>query len=185
MAVAVALIRGINVGGKHKLPMATLRALCAEIGWRDVATHIQSGNVVFRCQDRALAKSPGRLESAIEEACGFRPSVVVRSLAEMRGAIGANPFGAHRALDPSKLLVLFLTAPPAPSAGQSLLALKPDPERIELVGREVYLYYPNGVGKAKLPFTAIEKAVKISGTTRNWNTIAKVLAMAEALDGAA
>lgn len=181
MPVAIAFIRGINVGGNHALPMATLRSLCEDLGWNDVGTHIQSGNVVFRCPARALVGAATKLESAIEKARGFRPSVVLRTLADLREIVLANPFAGR---EPSKLLVLFLSDRPDASAPAALRALKPDPEEIVLRGRDVFLHYPNGIGTSKLQFTAIEKVVKASGTTRNWNTVSRMLAMAEALDAA-
>jgi uncharacterized protein (DUF1697 family) len=178
--IAFAFIRGINVGGNRKLPMATLRTLCEKLGWTDVATLIQSGNVVFRCDATALKRASADLETAIEKAAGFRPVVVVRTLDELRAASRANPLGSG--LDPAKLLVLFLSDEPDAGASKALAAIKADPERIALVQRDVFLHYPNGIGTSKLAFTMIEKAVRAPGTTRNWNTITKVLAMGEALE---
>ncbi len=181
MPIAIALIRGINVGGKHTLPMGTLRSLCEGLGWRDVATYIQSGNVVFGAAARDLVRAGAKLEAAIENECGFRPGVVVRPLAELRGAMAANPFVKEARLEPGKLLVIFLAGTPGTGAGKAVAALKPDPERVALVGREVFLYYPDGIGASKFQFGAVEKAVGIAGTCRNWNTVTKMLAMAEGL----
>lgn len=182
MPTAIALVRGINVGGKHALPMPALRALCEGLGWQDVATLIQSGNIVFRAPQRALAPAAANLESAIDKSHGFRPGVVVRSLAELRAALAASPFASIRALNPSHLLVMFLAAEPDAAARRALAALTPDPERLALVGREIHLAYPNGIGASKFPFTLVEKTVKVPGTCRNWNTLTKLLAMAEALE---
>ena len=182
MPVVIALIRGINVGGKHLLPMATLRAVCEGLGWQDVATSIQSGNVVFRCAERERAGAAAALEAAIEKSAGFRPGVVVRSLAEMKKTFATSPFAREAQRDPGKVLVMFLAATPDAAAKKAVKALTPDPERVALVGNEVHLYYPNGSGQSRFPFSLVEKAVKIPGTCRNWNTIVKMLEMAEAME---
>lgn len=184
MTVAIALIRGINVGGKHRLPMSTLRSLCEKLGWKDVATLLQSGNVVFRCAERALVGVARKLEEAVEVECGFRAGVVVRSHDEVRAMVAANPFASKRGLEPNKLLVMFLAAAPDTGASKALAALKAHPEELVLKGREHFMYYPDGVGQSKLPFTAVERALKVSGTTRNWNTVTKLLTMAGDLESA-
>lgn len=181
VVVGVAFIRGINVGGKHLLPMDTLRALCARVGLGDARTYIQSGNVVFRAGKREMARAAGSLADAIEARCGFRPSVAVRTLADLRRVASARPFGGRGDLEPGKLLVMFLTGEAGPGAAAAIGALKTNPERIELSGQETFLYFPNGIGKSKLPLAAVERALKTPGTTRNWNTVTKMLAMAEEL----
>lgn len=165
--------------------MATLRELCEKLGWTGVATHIQSGNVAFQAPAKAIgsggAKAASALEDAIEEAKGFRPNVVVRTLDELHDTIASNPFKKESAADPSHLLVMFLADVPKPAARKALLALNPDPERLALVGRDLFMWYPKGIGQSKFPFTTVEKAVATSGTCRNWNTVTKVIAMAEEL----
>ena len=186
MTTAIALIRGVNVGGKHSLPMTTLRKLCEKLGWKGVATHIQSGNVVFQAPARAIggggSKAASALEDAIEMAQGFRPSVVVRTLDDLRDTIASNPFKKESLSSQSHMLVMFLAHEPSPPARKTLLALKPDPERFTLVGRDLFLWYPNGIGQSKFPFTTVEKAIATRGTCRNWNTVTKVLSMAETLE---
>src|SRR5262249_54527412 len=112
MPTAIALIRGINVGSTRSLPMQLLRDLCEEVGMRDARTHIQSGNVVFRAAGRGLTPLATKLELAIEKRCGFRPSVVVRTPAQIGTAIEANPFPRRAKLEPNKLLVMFLQKDP-------------------------------------------------------------------------
>lgn len=189
MPTAIALIRGINVGGKHKLPMATLRRLCEGLGWEGVSTLIQSGNVVFRLpgrgNQRSLASAGGVLEGAIEAASGFRPGVLVRSLDQFRGALAANPFAGKPGANLSHVLVMFLEAEPSAAARKAVAALRPDPERVEVIGREVHLHYPKGIGASKFAFTRVEQALGQTGTCRNVNTLRKLLAMAEAADHAA
>lgn len=184
MAVGIALIRGINVGGKNLLPMAVLRALCEKAGFADVRTHIQSGNVVFRAGAGAMKKAARMIEDAIEAKCKFRPSVSVRTVEELRVIAAKKPFGGG-ALDPDKLLVMFLVGDPPAGAAAAIRAIKADPERLALDGRELFMYFPVGVGASKLPMAKCERAVGVPGTCRNWNTVHKVLAMAEEQEGAA
>lgn len=181
MGVGVAFIRGINVGGKHVLPMESLRGLCAGVGLADARTYIASGNVVFRAGKREMSRAETALADAVEAERGFRPSVAVRTLADLRRVASAQPFGGRGGLEPAKLLVMFLIGEAAPGAAEAIAALKTNPERIELAGREAYLYFPIGIGKSKLQLSAVERALKASGTTRNWNTVTKMLAMAEEL----
>ncbi|CAG0978557.1 hypothetical protein PHYC_01638 [Phycisphaerales bacterium] len=178
MPIAIALIRGINVGGKHKLPMDLLRSLCEDLGLRDVRTLIQSGNVVFRCRDGAAPGAASNLEAAIENRCGFRPSVVVRDHDELRRVLKASPFEDHEALDPSRLLVMFLADDPQRGARKALAAFGPTPERIALRGREAFLYFPNGIARSKLSMSAVEKALGVPATCRNWNTLKRLEALA-------
>lgn len=180
MPVAVALIRGINVGGRNMLPMDTLRTLCQACGMHDPRTFIQSGNVVFRCEKSALAGAAAKLEAAIEKKRGFRPSVVVRSLADLRRVLDNCPFDDLESIDPARLLVMFLAGKPGAGASRSIAALKAEPQRIALAGREAYLYFPDGAGRAKTPMSAIEKAIGVPGTCRNWTTVRKLVEMGEA-----
>ena len=103
MPVIVSLLRGVNVGGHHKIRMEALRALCEELGLRDVQTCGQSGNVVFRHSGRDLARLGKRIEDGIERSFGFRASVILRTAAELRDVIARNPFAKRPGIDPSKL----------------------------------------------------------------------------------
>ena len=187
MPIGIALIRGINVGGKNILPMADLRAMCERLGLREARTYIQSGNVVFSAGTRELARAAAALEGAIEKKCGFRARVVVRTLHEVRGVIAGNPFAGGRGgadvPDGAKLLVMFLADEPTAAAKKAVAAIKSDPERVRLVGREAYLDFPNGAGKSKLPMAVVEKALGVAGTCRNWNTVGKLVEMGKALEG--
>ena len=184
MSVAIALLRGINVGGNRKLPMEDLRAICGLIGLRDARTLIQSGNVVFRCAARDLPRAASKLEDAIEKRFKFRPGVVVRSVEQLRSITTTHPFAGRQGLDPAKFVVMFLACEPDASAQKALGAIRPDPEELALAGTEVFLYFPLGIGKARLPMATVERAVKVPGTCRNWNTTTRLLAMAEELHAA-
>ena len=129
-----------------------------------------------------MAGLPERIGKAIERSFGFRPDVIVRTASELRAAIAKNPFAGRRGIDPSRLLVTFLASEPRPEARDKLLSIKSDPEELRIEGREVYVYYPNGMARPKLLPGLIEKTLNTSGTGRNWNTVGKLLEMAERLE---
>ena len=183
--VLVSLLRGVNMGPHHRIHMADLKAVYESLGLRDIETYIQSGNVVFR----TAARSPGRIAADIEEAVerrfGFRAPVAVRSAAELRRVVERNPFAGRQGIEPKRLAVHFLAAEPDAAAPARLRALPPAPEEVRLDGRELYIYFTNGMARPKLSMAQVEKAVAVSGTARNWNTVEKLLEMAERLEGAA
>lgn len=181
MAVVIAMLRGINLGGHHKLSMEALRKHCTGLGLEDVQTYIQSGNLVFR-DSGDPATLTQRLEDGIEARFGFRPPVVLRTAPELRKAIAKNPFAGRSGIEPSKLLVVFMAASPARAALNQVLALPCEPEELRASGRELYIYYPEGMARPKIPLVRLEKALQCSSTGRNWNTVLKLAAMAEALE---
>ena len=172
--------------------MDALRALYESLKFADPRTFIQSGNVIFRTQlphnQKNSAALAGKIQAGIERTFGFRPEVILRTPDELRAAIAATPFPAHRNLHFSKVLVTFLVAAPtaqAASAAQAtLLALKGNPEEVHLKGRELYIYFPNGVGQSKLPWSKVEKLLSVTGTARNWSSVTKMLAIAEKMEAA-
>ena len=180
MTVIIALLRGVNLAGHHKIRMEDLRALCESLGLHNVQTYVQSGNVVFRTDERNLAKLAQRIEDAIEKKAGFRSSVILRTSSELIDVIARNPFATRRGLEPGKLIVTFLPAAPSPDIRDAVLKLKTNPEEVRLDGRELYTYFPDGMGRSKL-VPVMERILKKSGTGRNWNTVTKLLEMAEAL----
>jgi uncharacterized protein (DUF1697 family) len=182
MAVAISMLRGVNVGGHNKIKMDALRALYESLKLRDPQTYIQSGNVIFRTEERDLVQLAKRVENAIERSFGFRPDVIVRTSSELREVIARNPFAKRRGIEPSKLLVIFLASDPSPEARDKILMIKTDPEELRIDGRELYIYYPNGMARPKLSWTVIERVLKTSGTGRNWNSVMKLLDMAESLE---
>jgi len=179
--VIISMLRGINVGGHHKIGMSALRDLYESLGLRDAKTFIQSGNVVFRSDVPDLVILRKRIEDGIERTFGFRPDVILRTVDELREAIANNPFAERDDIDPSKLLVTFLADHPTDEAREKVLAIEVDPEELRVVGGEMFIYFPNGMARPKLPLVKIEKALKTSGTGRNWNTVRKLLEMAEKL----
>jgi uncharacterized protein (DUF1697 family) len=184
MAVIVSMLRGVNLSGRNKIKMDTLRAIYQGLGLRDSQTYVQSGNVVFRTKQQASAALAKRIEDAIEHKAGFRPAVILRTPVELRAVIAGNPFAARSGIEPNKLLVTFLAAEVCAQAREEIRAIKADPEEVKIGGHELYIYFPNGVGRSRLSLARLEKAVKVTGTARNWNTVTKLLEMAEAMEAA-
>ena len=182
MAVVISLLRGVNVGGSHKIKMDALRALYESLGLRGAQTYIQSGNVVFRTEERDLIRLSKKIENEIERTFGFRPAVIVRTPSELRSAIARNPFAKRRGIEPNRLLVTFLAGVPSQEARDKALSLKPDPEELRLDIREFYMYFPSGMARPKLTWLTVEKVLQTPGTGRNWNTVTKLLEIAEKLE---
>lgn len=182
MPVVVSMLRGVNVGGRNLIKMEALRTLYESLGLLDVQTYVQSGNVVFRTTERNLAPLARRIEDGIERGFAFRAGTVLRTASDLRDAVAKNPFATRQGIDPAKLLVTFLHAAPDTGSRGNALAIKTFPEELRIDGREVYIYFPNGMARPKMSWPRIEKALKTWGTGRNWNTVTKLLEMAEALE---
>jgi len=180
--MAIAMLRAVNVAGFQKISMEALKTLCSSMGLEDVKTYIQSGNIVFREHGKTPEKLASTLENGIEAKFGFRPAVLVRTAAEMRTVIANNPFAQRDEVQPNKLLVVFMSSAPAQKTVDQVLALPCDPEEIHIMGREIYIYYPEGMARPKIPIARLERILQCSSTGRNWNTVNKLLAMAEALE---
>src|SRR5437773_1814350 len=150
MAVVISMLRGVNVGSHNRIKMDALRALYESLGLRDVQTYVQSGNVVFRTEEREFVRLAKRVEKGIERSFGFRPVVIVRTSSELRDVIARNPFATRPGIDPSRLLVTFFADDPGPEPRASILRIKADPEELSIHGRELYIYYPNGMARPKL-----------------------------------
>jgi uncharacterized protein (DUF1697 family) len=181
--MAIAMLRAVNVAGYQKISMEALKALCVSMGLRDVRTYIQSGNIVFREHRETPAKLALLLEEKIEAEFGFRPAVIVRTATEMRRVIANNPFAGRDGIEPNRLLVVFMASAPTQKARDQVLALPCEPEEMHIVGRELYIYYPNGMARPKIPVARLEKLLQCTSTGRNLNTVDKLLAMAEAVEG--
>lgn len=180
MTTYVALLRGINVGGRNRLPMDELRELLEDLGLGEVRTYIQSGNVVFEAEDADPSRLADRVRAAIGESHGFEPRVVVRGAAEVEHAVEANPFPEAES-EPKTLHLYFLAAEPEDPDLDALEALAKESERYALQGDVVYLHAPDGVGRSKLAARA-EGPLGVAATGRNWRTVTRILELAEELD---
>jgi uncharacterized protein (DUF1697 family) len=178
MARYIALLRGINVGGNKKVPMARLRALLEGLGYTDVATLLQSGNAVFTGKKKSPEKIARELEAALSEEFGFEVAVIVRTRDELAAAIQANPLpGAEDA--PSKFLVVFLSDVPDRKQLQKIDPKAYLPDEYRLAGRELYARFPNGIGKSKLAAALLGLRLDVTATSRNWGTVTKLLELAD------
>ena len=171
MTVFVALLRAVNVGGTGTLSMADLKALCEEIGFTDVKTYIQSGNVLFRSDDDE-AKVQAHLEEALARKMGKSPGVILRSRQALEATAEGSPFPHAK---PNYLLVTFLPETAPKDALDKLVA--PGGEEVHVAGREIYVHYPDGSGRSKLKLPALK-----AGTSRNLNTVKKLAEMARELE---
>ena len=183
MPVLISMLRGVNVGGHSKIKMDALRALYESLKFEGSRTYVQSGNVIFRTKEKNSATLAKTIQGAIERSFGCRPEVILRTPDEMRDAIARSPFVGRHDLEPGKILVTFLAAEPGPEAHATLLKFKDYPEELHLKGRELYIYFPDGAGRSKLPWSSVEKLLKTTGTARNWNSVTKMLAIAEEMEG--
>jgi uncharacterized protein (DUF1697 family) len=175
-ATHVALMRGINVGGKNKLPMKDLAEMFAGAGCRDVRTYIQSGNVVFTAPRGVATKLPGLVAARIAERFGYRTPVVLRTADELRDAVANNPFLAAGAAEET-LHVMFLADTPSARAVGDLDPQRSPGDVFVVRGRDVYLRLPKGVADTKLSNAYFDSKLATVSTGRNWRTVTKLLEM--------
>jgi uncharacterized protein (DUF1697 family) len=178
MQTYIALLRGINVGGHHKLPMKALRGLLENLGLQNVQTYIQSGNVVFQSQEADTEELASQISAAIEKHHGFEPRILILTAAEMETAVRANPFPEAEA-EPKSLHLFFLVAIPDSPDLARLDELKNDNEQFELIDKVFYLHAPDGIGRSKL-VEKVGKYINVSMTARNWRTVSKIMEMVAA-----
>lgn len=182
MPVLISMLRGVNVGPHNRIKMDELRALYESLKFEDPRTYVQSGNVIFRTKEKSSPQLAKKIQDAIGKKFGCRPEVILRTTEEMRRAIAASPFTKRKEIEPGKLLVTFLAAEPPHEALAAIESLKSHPEEIHLKGREMYIYFPNGIGTSKLPWSQVEKHLKVTGTARNWNSVMKMMEIAEQME---
>jgi uncharacterized protein (DUF1697 family) len=179
MGRMVALLRAVNVGGR-KLPMAELRALCAdELGWEDVATYIQSGNVVFTSSD-SPAKAEAALEDLIRKHFGYEAPAIVRPKAQWTHYPSGNPFPDEARDRPNWLLMLLSKRPPAAGAEDLIQARAAAGETVRRAGDALWINFPEGSGTSKLTPALIDKAIGSPATSRNYRTVVTLLEMLRA-----
>ncbi len=178
MPTWIALLRGINVGGNHPLPIRDLAGHLEAVGCNDVRTYIQSGNAVFTAPRKSGAARGKQIADRIEAHHGFRPSVLVLCADELKQIADENPFPEGQR-DPKTLHVFFLTAPARSPDRAAIEALRSPTERYTLTERAFYLHAPDGIGRSKLASRA-ERLLATPTTARNWRTVQKLLDLAAA-----
>lgn len=169
------LIRGVNVGTKNSLPMAELRSMLTKIGCTDVRTYVQSGNAVFGTKLGA-AELTRAIEEALERYMGRPVATTLRTREQMKAIVDANPF-ARTATNLAYSCVTFLSNAPTRSEVAPLHAQSFEPELFQVAGREIYTWHPNGQGRSPLASALQKLPLRGAVTTRNWNTVLKLLEM--------
>ena len=172
----VALLRGINVGGKNKLPMKELVGLFETLGLEDVQSYIQSGNVIFGGPAAAARQVPRLVAAGIRKRWGYDVPVVTRTAAELVAAVKRNPFVKHA--DPAHLHIAFLAGKPRAAKIAALDLDRSPGDRFEVLGREIHLHAPNGMAKTKLTNQYFDSKLSTVSTVRNWKTVHKLIELA-------
>lgn len=176
MITHIALLRAVNVGG-NMLKMERLREMLAELGFTDVRTYLQSGNVLFAAKG-APARVSAAIEKRLSEATRLPVSAIVRTPDELQRIVAANPFAKEASVAPKTVHVTFLAGDAPKGAAAAIGKLKAGTDRWHVAGREVYLCCPDGYGRTKLNNTALERALDLRATTRNWSTVTALYTMA-------
>ncbi len=171
MPIYVALLRGINLGPHKRMKMERLRASFEDLKFKQVQTYIQSGNVVFEAGKESLPAMCSRIENKILSDFGFPAPVVLRTAQELKRAITNNPFVKRSGIGLDKLHVIFLPEVPGPDALKELQGLTTSPDESSCLGKEIYLFLPNGMSKSSLINNRIERRHLKGATTRNWQTV--------------
>lgn len=175
----IALLRGINVGGHKKIMMTDLKILFQKLGFSEVASYIQSGNIIFICNETNILKLEHQIEQAIEKAFGFQVPVMVLTQSKLQKIVSENPFKAFDEDDTSKIYYLFLKDVPQKAAVELFNKTKYENERFFIQGDYIYLKCLAGMGKAKLTTNIFEKRLGVEATARNHKTTLKLLELAD------
>ncbi len=175
--VYIALLRGINVGGKNRLPMKELVALFVEAGCKDVRTYIQSGNVLFRAGETVGDEIASVISASILDRFGYQVPVIVRTARELQEVVRANPF-VQAGAETDKLHFMFLADLPASELVDALDSDRSPGDEFAVLGREIYLHCPNGVARSKLTNSYFDSRLSTTSTSRNWRTVGKLLELA-------
>jgi uncharacterized protein (DUF1697 family) len=178
MMTYIAMLRGINVGRGKVVKMERLRTLFATLGFGEVRTYVQSGNVVFQSERKSLAELTRTIEAKIHRDFGFTVPVLIKTSKALAQIVRDNPLLRVKGIDVSKLHVTFLSDAPPKTAARVLEDLATPRERFRILNREIYLYCPDGYGNSKLTNNTIEKKFSLVATTRNWRTVNALLEMA-------
>jgi uncharacterized protein (DUF1697 family) len=179
MSTHVALLRGVNVGGRATVAMADLRELFQDLGFAGAKSLLQSGNIVFDGGRRSGAALERLLEAEMAKRLNMSIDYLVRSAAEWQEVVARNPFSQEAKHDPSHFIVMCLKSAPHKKDVTALQAAVKGPETIRGDGKQLYIVYPEGIGRSKLTGTLIEQKLNTRGTGRNWNTVLKLAALCE------
>jgi uncharacterized protein (DUF1697 family) len=177
--VFIALLRGINVGGHKPVAMSALKDLLAKLGFDDARSILQSGNLIFRCDPRDSTELENMLEAEAAKRLGLQADFLIRNAKQWKEIVARNPFRKEAEADPGHLLVMFLKSAPVPTAVKAAHDAIVGRETIRADGRQIYIVYPDGIGRSRLTNVLLEKKLGTRGTARNWNTVLKLAALAD------
>lgn len=180
METYISILRGINVTGSKVIKMTDLEKIYHDLGFQDVKTYIQSGNVVFK-SDAGLhpREISAQIEKEIQSRFGYIVPVIIRTPEELRSVISSNPFRHGDGTVAKKIYITFLEDIPLPENIEKIRSINFYPDRFSISGKEIYIDCAAGYGTTKLSNTFFEKSLKTRATTRNWNTVTKLLEMTE------
>jgi uncharacterized protein (DUF1697 family) len=178
MTVHVALLRGVNLGGRTQVAISDLRDLLTELGFEQVRSVLNSGNLVFSGGRKTGATLERFLETEAEKRLGLRTDFHVRTVDEWATVVAKNPFRDEARRDPGHLVVMFLKKAPTAKAVETLRAAITGPEIIDAVGRHLYIVYPDGIGRSRLTNSLIDSKLGTRGTGRNWKTVLRLADLA-------
>jgi len=175
----IALLRGINVSGQKKIKMSELRALFEDIGFRDIETYIQSGNVIFNSKTDDIKNLGVKIEKKIKEEFDFDVKVILKNCAELEYILNKNPLLMKQKAKPDWAYVTFLSEEPSTINIEKLKEINYNPEEYFIDSKTIYVYLPNGYGRAKLNNNFFESKLKVLATTRNWKTVNKLFELSK------
>ena len=178
MTIYISLIRGINVGGK-KFLMTDLKYLYTSMGFEGVKSYIKSGNIIFKSAKGNIKEFEEDIENEIQKSHNQQVAVLIRTLDEFKKIIHSNPFFEE---DIGKLYVTFLKEKPDQTPKDMIDQKKEAFERFQIIGKEIYLYLPNGYGRTKINNNFLEKQFNLKATTRNWRTVTRLYELAKELN---
>lgn len=181
MKTYISILRGINVSGQKLIKMEALRQMLSEIGFNDVQTYIQSGNVLFKSKQTDEAKLAGKIEKEIKKQYGFEVPVIVKEINELKEIVHKNPFLKDASKDISLMHVTFLSGIPAVENFDKIKNIQSQQDEFQLVEKSIYLYCPNGYGNTKLNNNFFESKLKVTATTRNWRTINELIKIGDTI----
>ncbi|NWJ48156.1 MAG: DUF1697 domain-containing protein [Chloroflexi bacterium] len=177
MGTFLSLFRAINVGGNAQVKMAALKELHEVLGFTNVTTYLQTGNVVFDSEETNPHQLAERIANEFEKRFGFRTEVMIRTQAELKETFHNNPFHNQPEKETKWIVAMFLSDAPDSQVVEGFLSSFSGVEKLFIAGKELYIYYPEGIGNSKLTNAVIEKKLKVTGTGRNWNTVTKLAEM--------
>jgi uncharacterized protein (DUF1697 family) len=179
METFISILRGINVSGHRKIPMADLKSLYEKSGFKNVITYIQSGNIIFKADSKFTGESLEHIiEKKIDEKFNLDVPVIIRPAGEMKSLLSSNPFLKMRNVDIEKLHVTFLGKVPGQNELIKIDEFDYSPDKFIVKNKEVFLYCPGGYGKTRLSNNFFENKLKVRATTRNWKTVNKLVELA-------